>query len=228
MRVSEIRRETPSVKTFRLTPLSGATFDFLPGQFVEVTESSFSNAMKGFSIASPPTRKDHIEITVKRALGGVFTEHLHTSAKVGDILSVRGPFGDFTYGENDQKAVLIGVGSGITPLMCMIRYITDKNLDVSIKLVYSARTSDEIIFRSEMEELQSKFSNLLCYYNITRPAGHDWGGKTGRITPSYLDTIIDDTTASFYVCVPHGMTADILYYLEYRNVEPEQIKKERW
>jgi ferredoxin-NADP reductase len=190
LRVSRVFQETPDVKTFRLmNPLGGVLpFGFLPGQFLTVTVASDGKPVRrGYTIASSPTRSDYAEITVKREDAGVVSCYLHDRVQEGDLLDVAGPSGSFVFtGREADSVVLISGGVGITPLMSVIRYLTDRSWPGDIFLLYGIHSPYDFIFREEIEFLHCRFTNLHAAIAMSHPEGTDWAGPTGRISKELI------------------------------------------
>jgi len=132
-------------------------FDVLPGQFlqVEVTPESGKTARRSYTIASSPTQRAYVELTVKREEQGAVSKYLHDQLTVGDLLKVAGPFGEFTFtGTDAESIVLIAGGVGITPMMSVLRYLTDIAWPGQIFFLYGARSTEEFVFRDELERLE--------------------------------------------------------------------------
>lgn len=130
LRVARVFQETPDVKTFRLmNPLGGVLpFSYLPGQFLTVTVVTDGKPVRrGYTIASSPTQHDYAELTVKHEPGGVVSGYLHDQVKEGDLLDCSGPTGSFVFTGRECKCILlIAGGVGITPMMSVLRYLTDR------------------------------------------------------------------------------------------------------
>jgi ferredoxin-NADP reductase len=164
LRVDEIVDETPLVKTFRLTrPEGGAIpFDYLPGQYlsIEVTPDG-KTAKRSYTIASSPAYRERVELTVKREEHGLVSRYLHEALKVGDMLKASGPSGLFTFtGTEHDRIALIAAGVGITPVMSVVRYLTDTHWPGDIHLLLGFRNLDVFIFRRELETLAEQHRNL--------------------------------------------------------------------
>src|SRR4029450_10528937 len=123
LQLAEIIEVTHNVKTFRLVNPTGGKipFEFLPGQFLTlVVEPSGIPTRRSYTIASSPTCRDWIEITVKREAHGLVSRGLHDAVRPREALTVLAPNGTFTFtGEEEESIVLIGGGVGFTPLMCV-------------------------------------------------------------------------------------------------------------
>jgi ferredoxin-NADP reductase len=231
LRISRIFQETPDVKTFRLmNPVGGALpFSYLPGQFLTVTVPSDGKPVKRtYTIASSPTQHDYVEITVKHEEGGVVSGHLHTEVQPGALLEFSGPSGSFIFTGRECKCILlIGGGVGITPLMSVLRYLTDRSWPGDIYLLYGVRTPQDIIFREELDYLQRRHANLHVVITVSRPEGTDWTGPTGRMTKELITKSVPDLASRYvHICGPVPMMEALKKMLADLGVPSERIKTE--
>jgi ferredoxin-NADP reductase len=232
--VARIFEETPDVKTFRLiAPGEGPLpFTYLPGQFLSLTVrpggKDAQPVRRSYTIASSPTERDYLEITVKRIEQGQMSNYLHERVKEGDQLEIAAPFGSFTFtGREAHSIVLIGGGVGITPLMTVIRYLTDHGWPKDIFLLYSCRTSRDFIFREELEYLQRRYANLHVVASMTRAAGTEWMGPTGRLIKELIAQNVSNIAARrVHLCGPPPMMEAMQTILAELGVPKEQIKTE--
>lgn len=210
LRVSNIFAETPSIKTFRLVNPAGGSipFAFVPGQFLTLAVAQGARTTKrSYTIASSAAQSDYVEITVKREEMGVVSRYLHDRVAPGELLQVSAPQGRFTFsGSEAESIVLIGAGVGITPLIAIVRTLTDRGWDKDIFLVYACRTSEDFVFREELEHLQRRHGNLHVTATMTRADGTVWMGPKGRLTKDLLSQSIPDIqTRRVHVCGPQAM-----------------------
>src|SRR6266567_2671825 len=210
LRVGRIFQETPDVKTFRLmNSLGGALpFTYLPGQFLTVAVAPAGQLMKrSYTIASSPTQHDYAEIVVKHEDEGIVSGFLHNHVKEGDLLDFSGPSGFFTFTGRECKCILlIGGGVGITPLMSVLRYLTDRSWPGDIFLLYCIKTPRDIIFREELDYLQRRNPNLRVVITVSRPEGTDWKGPIGRITKELIVQTVPDVASRYvHICGPVPM-----------------------
>lgn len=231
LKVAQIFDETPTVKTFRLmNPLGGALpFQFLPGQFLTVRIVENGKPVKrSYTIASSPTHADYAELTVKHAPGGEVSGFLHEQARPGDLLEFSGPSGAFIFTGRECKCILlIGGGVGITPLMSVLRYLTDRSWPGDIYLLYSIGTPDEFIFREELHYLQRRHANLRVMVTVSKPEGTEWKGRTGRITPEWIRESVPDLASRYvHICGPVPMMEAAKRMLGELGVPPDRIKTE--
>lgn len=148
--VVEIRRETPRAATFRLAVPGWA--GHLPGQhlMLRLTAQDGYVAQRHYSIASAPDDSGHIELTLDQVPDGEVSGWFHTVARPGDTVEVRGPLSGFFAWPGDRPALLIGAGSGIVPLMSMVRHHRDRALTVPLRMLVSARSPEELIYAGEL------------------------------------------------------------------------------
>ena len=234
MKVSEVITETHDSKTIRFKYEPGQLFEFIPGQFIMLKtllehNGQMKTVSRAMSFASPPTRKDYFDLTVKETPGGAISTHVVRKTKPGDEFEVKGPYGEFTFHDNStDHVVLIGAGSGITPLICIIRNISDKNLPVKATLLYSNKTPNDIIYHKEFLELQKRHHIFNFTFTITRPDGFEWKGLTGRIDKLLLEKHLGDEKALYYICGPPVFVEDIQNMLKELGIESQRIKVEKY
>ena len=229
LEVERVTSETPSVRTFRLRSADGGELPFahLPGQYLNLAlEINGRRVNRSYTIASAPTQRKFCELTIKREEGGAASCHLHETIKPGDRLNIGAPAGRFTFtGEQASAVVLLGGGVGITPLMSILRALTDRNWNGHIHLLYSVRTPDEIIFREELHALQKRFPNLHLHITVSRDTAP--GLRSGRITPELLQEVIPDPAQQlYYVCGPSVMMDSVTAMLRTLGVPADRIKQE--
>ncbi len=230
--VVEVREETPTTKTL-VFDISGIGFDFYPGQYVMLKvpyPPTGEELRRAYSIASSPLQKNRLELTVKRKEGGKASVILTTQVKEGDSFFIKGPYGKFFWTEGmSDRLVLIGAGSGIVPLMSILRYIRDKSLkNVRATLLVSYRSYEEIIYRRELEEL-SRLPNVKIRITLTREAPTDWEGLRGRIDrEKILGEVKDLSSNLYYLCGPPRFVDDMKGILLDLGVDGRKIKTERY
>ncbi|HLG54310.1 MAG TPA: 2Fe-2S iron-sulfur cluster-binding protein [Vicinamibacterales bacterium] len=231
LRVAAIVPETPDVTTFRLAPAQGLVvpFQHLPGQYVNVfAEIDGKVTKRAYTIASAPSHTQYIEITAKHEPFGVVSGYLRDRARVDAELRVAGPHGYFVFtGAEADSVVLIGGGIGITPLMSIVRYLTDHAWAGDIFLLYSCKTAADVIFRDELTSLQRRHPNLHVVTTFTREEAP--GTRTGRVTAALLAELVPGITARrVHVCGPRPMIDAVKQMLAGLGVPASQIKTENF
>jgi ferredoxin-NADP reductase len=232
LRVAHIADETPTVETYRLVPIDGdeLPFDFAPGQFlqVEVAPEEGTTFRRSYTIASSPTQRAFVELTVKREDHGVVSRFLNEKLAVGDLVSVSGPFGSFTFtGTDADSIVLIAGGVGITPMMSVLRYLTDKAWPGEIFLLYGARSTDEFLFRDEIERLERRHPNLHVLASMQRTPGTVWLGPEGNLTKELIASAVPQIgQRRIHLCGPPSMMSAVRSSLLELGVAEAQIYTE--
>jgi ferredoxin-NADP reductase/DMSO/TMAO reductase YedYZ heme-binding membrane subunit len=231
LRVARIVQETPDVRTFRLASPDGnrLPFDYLPGQHLFLSlQIAGKRVSRTYTIASSPARPSCCELTIKREENGLASRHLHDTLREGGLLNVSAPAGRFTFdGAQSTSIVLIAGGVGITPLMAILRYLTDQRWKGDIYFLYSAKTPQDIIFRQELDDLQRRFPNLHLLVTLTQAEGMHWAGRKGRITGELLTQTIPNLAARpVYICGPASMMEPTIRLLRELGVPGDQIKSE--
>ncbi len=232
LRVESIVTETQGVKTFRLLPSSSEgpmPFTFVPGQFLNVAFSIGGARMnRSYSISSSPTQREYVELTVKREPRGAVSRHVVDLLKVGDLIEAGGPVGKFTFdGTDAESIVLISAGVGITPMVSIIRYLTERSWPGDIFFVYTCRTPADFIFADEVAALQQRNPKLHVVVTMTKAEGTHWKGPHGRITKELLaQTVPDLVSRRIHICGPAAMMDATKALLIELGVPSDQVKME--
>jgi ferredoxin-NADP reductase/DMSO/TMAO reductase YedYZ heme-binding membrane subunit len=233
LRVARITQETSDVRTFRFVPPDGGRlpFEHQAGQYLVLSLMIDGKKVnRTYTISSPPTRTDYCEITVKRENNGYVSRHLHEMLHEGDMIHISAPAGRFVFDRTQANSiVLIAGGVGITPLMSMVRDLTDRNWKGDIFFIYSAKAPADIIFREELAGLQARFSNVRVHVTLSRADGTDWSGYKGRVNGAFLGMCVPNIAErSVYICGPQTMMAPTIQLLRELGVPAEKIKSEEF
>src|ERR1035437_4881416 len=159
---------------------------------------------------------------------GVESRYLHDRVQVSDLLDFAGPSGAFVFTGRECKCLtFIAAGVGITPLMSVTRYLTDRSWPGEIFLLYSCHSPRDFIFKEELEYLQRRHSNLHVIATVTIAEGTDWKGPTGRITKQFIaQSVPDITSRRVHICGPEEMMEATEKFLAELGVPKEQVKAE--
>jgi glycine betaine catabolism B len=230
LRVVRVFDETPNVRTLRLADLAGGTVPFrhLPGQFVTFTVQPNDQLVKrSYTIASSPTRRDFLEVTVKREEHGTVSGFLH-NVHEGDTLQTTGPSGGFTFlGDAANSIVLISGGVGITPMMSVLRYLTDRSWPGDMFFIFGCRGEQDVIYREELEYLQRRYPNLHLTITAMEAPSSNWPYARGSITKELLVAAVPHiATRRVHLCGPKPMMDAVKPMLADLGVPAEQIKSE--
>lgn len=232
LRVGSIVPETPNAKTFRLLPSTGdrlLPFTFVPGQFLNVAFSiGGARMIRSYSISSSPTKREYVDLTVRREPRGAVSRHIVDLLKVGDLIEAGGPVGKFTFtGTEADSIVLISGGVGITPMVSITRYLTERSWAGDIFFIYACRTPADFIFADEIAALQRRNPKLRVAVTMTRPEGTNWKGPRGHLTKELLtQTVPDLVSRRIHLCGPPSMMDATKALLAALGVPSEHVKTE--
>jgi ferredoxin-NADP reductase len=228
--ITAIRSETAQVKSFTFS-LPG----WLPhraGQHYDIrlTAEDGYRAQRSYSIASQPERTGEIDLTIERVEGGEVSAFMHETAAVGDRIEVRGPIGGYFVWEAalGGPLLLIAGGSGIVPLMSMLRHRSAAGSSAPARLLYSSRTYDDIIYREELDRL--KGNGLEVFHTLTRSQPDGWMGFARRIDAKMLSEVSQayGARALTFICGPTPLVESAANGLLELGLKSERIKTERF
>ncbi len=187
--IRRIEKRAPSITSFFLQP--SRRFPYRAGQHVDVrlTASDGYQARRSYSIASAPEAGETIELAIERLDDGEVSPFFHDIAAVGDEFELRGPLGGhFVWSDSDGgPLLLVGGGSGVVPLMAMIRHRAARKSTVPAVLVFSARVWDEVIFRDELIGLDDRRDGIDLVLTLTREAARRPGDYSRRVDVAMME-----------------------------------------
>lgn len=205
-----------------------------PGQHVDVrlTAEDGYQAERSYSIASPPQEARRLTLTIERIDGGEVSPYLVDQLTVGDNLELRGPIGGYFVWEASMGGplLLIAGGSGVVPLMAMIRHRAALKSAIPTRLLYSSRSYDDVIYRDELARLLEGGTQLQVSYTLTRVQPPGWTGSHRRIDADLLREVAwaPDERPLVFICGPTPFVETAAANLVALGYEPERIKIERF
>jgi ferredoxin-NADP reductase len=229
--VAEARVETPSATTLVLDVPGWETH--LAGQHVDVrlTAPDGYRTQRSYSIASAPA-PGRLEITVQRVRDGEVSPYLAGEARAGDQVELRGPIGGYFVWSPPapEPVLLVAGGSGVVPLMAMIRTRAAAASRVPFRLIYSVRTPADAIYAAELRGRVRDDNGLDVAYAYTRQAPHGWPGRIGRVDAAQLarDGWPVSLRPRAYVCGPTAFVETVADRLVDAGHAPAQIRTERF
>jgi ferredoxin-NADP reductase len=226
--LARIESQTHDAKTLRFLLPRGQHLAARPGQFLTFEWTIDGRPVtRSYSICSSPVQTGYIEITPKRVENGCVSQFLNDRANVGLTVKARGPYGRFYFDESrHERIVLIAGGSGITPMIAMLRYMDDLCLSVGATLIYCVRTQQDVVFENELAALQGRLSKFRYVLVLSRPSS-DWTGWKGRLRREVLEREIEEPFEStFFLCGPPAFMELGRALLKDLAVEPSRILQE--
>jgi ferredoxin-NADP reductase len=230
--ITDVKVETPTVKTFTLQ--LPAWMRHRAGQHYDIrlTAEDGYQAQRSYSIASEPEREGAVDITVERIVDGEVSTYLHDVAVKGDRIEVRGPIGGYFVWEagRSEPVLWIAGGSGVVPLMSMIRHRAANGSRTPAALLYSSRHFEDIIYYSELDQLSRANGGLQIFHTLTRSQPPGWKGFSRRIDEPMLREVAGGLgrTVQVYICGPTLMVESAANALVKIGINSDQIRTERF
>lgn len=232
-RIKAIVPETPRVKTFTLS--LPQWIPHWPGQHYDLrlTAEDGYQAERSYSIASPPEQTGEIDLTVELIDDGEVSSYLHEGLAPGDPLEVRGPIGGYFVWKDSmvqEPLLLIAGGSGVVPLMAMLRHRAQIRATNPTTLLFSVRTADDAIYRSELEELARRDNQFTLLFTFTRQAPAGWTGYQRRVDQAMLTEVLMrfGSQPNCFVCGPTLLVEQVANTLADCKLPTEKIRTERF
>ena len=231
--VTKVRVASDRVKLFTLEVPTGGNFKAGQHYDVRLTAPDGYQAQRSYSLVSSPGDTNLIEIAIELIDDGEVSSYFHDSVEPGEMIEVRGPIGGhFTWEPSHTKSsIFVAGGSGIAPIISMLRHrFTVKNNSPAL-LLFSVRTEDDILYREELERMSDNDPSLHVVTTITRGTSKDWIGNTRRIDQGMVDSALVNTGVkpeSAYVCGGSGFVESIADILLDTGLDFNQIHIERF
>ncbi|BBY65039.1 2Fe-2S iron-sulfur cluster-binding protein [Mycolicibacterium helvum] len=235
VKVVDVIRETAAATTLVFEDPSGSPFEFKAGQFFTVSARIGGRTIRRAYSASCAPGGKRCAVTVKQVSDGVMSTYLNTEVKPGARLQILGPSGAFCIPSPmsaPKNLVLIAAGSGITPVMSILRTILTETTDSRVVLIYGNRTESDIIFADALAELCARHCERLVVRHILTSPSPVWTGGIGRLDEHLLRRELSSLTfagdAHYYICGPEGLMDGARNVLIDDGVDKSRIHQERF
>lgn len=204
----EIEEIAKDFITYWLEPTNGILPNFLPGQYLPIEVALNGHAyVRYYTLSSSPTRLGRYAISVKRVAGGKVSNYLFDHLQIGDVLTAETPTGSFHLQDGMDKPLLfLSAGSGVTPMISMLRYLADKDQLNDTVFFHQCSTIDDIPFRDELDSFHNRFPSFKMIISLSQ-AHESWEGVKGRLALSHLKQIPNIDTRQTFVCGPKPFMA---------------------
>lgn len=230
--ITEIKQETARAKSFTLTlpqwmpHRAGQHYD------LRLTDQDGYQVERSYSIASEPERAGQVDLTIEKIDDGEVSPYMHDVVVVGDRVEVRGPIGGYFVWDSilREPLLLIGGGSGIVPLMSMLRHRAAAKASVRAHLLYSSRALEDVIYYDELQALRAKMDGLEIFHTLTRLHPENWNGYTRRIDAAMLNEVAAPLgkNARVFICGPTALVENAANVLVQIGIPASQVKTERF
>ena len=230
--ITNVKPETAKVKSFTLTlpdwmrHRAGQHYD------IRLTAEDGYQAQRSYSIASEPEREGEVDITVERINDGEVSTYMHDVLIPGDRIEARGPIGGYFVWEATmtEPLLLIAGGSGVVPLMSMIRHRAAAGAMTATRLLYSSRNFEDVIYYNELEKLRAENNGLQIFHTLTRSQPAGWEGYARRIDQNMLKEVAGpmDSSVQVFICGPTLLVEAAANTLVKIGIKADQIRTERF
>jgi NAD(P)H-flavin reductase/ferredoxin len=217
-RVDQLNRSLWELQLVLSSPLT-----FYPGQFIEVAVPGQSRYWRCYSIASSPAQPNRIDLIVKRIEGGGFSGRIEHLTR-GLQLLLRGPYGMSYLHQGQRPILLIATGSGIAPMLSILRYSAVQQDSRTFHFYYGARTESDLLFRSELHLLEERMAHFSFKPTLSAPAaGADWHGNVGRVMQVLQREVADASPCDAYICGQPEMCESVATLLLAKGMPENRI-----
>lgn len=219
---------TPKIKHLRMNLPEDAEIHFKAGQYIQVLAPKYKGnreeVYRAYSIASSPHDKTAIELFIGYIPQGVCTTYIHQHLKEDDKITMVGPYGDFFYQEGDRKMIMVAIGTGMAPIMSILKFMKDEDIDREVEFYFGARTREDLYMLEELEALEKDLPRFKLITCLSRPTEQcNWTGDKGRVTDLIKKYLTDGENCEAYLCGSPVMIDSVIPALEAQNVPTEFI-----
>ncbi len=237
LRVAEVARLTPDsvAVTFEVPAELAADYRFTPGQHVTLrTTLGGRDVRRSYSICSPSTRRDRLQVAVKRVAGGQFSQWVNDELRAGHRLDVMTPMGRFGLGPDPQAGrhvCAVAAGSGITPVMSILATVLEVEPRSGCTLIYGNRTSRDVMFLEEIHDLKDRHPARLQILHVLSREAQESASGTGRVDRARMTELLSsivppDLIDEWFLCGPYSMVEEVRAALTAAGVAPGTVSVE--
>jgi ring-1,2-phenylacetyl-CoA epoxidase subunit PaaE len=237
LRVRQIIQERYDVKTFLLETLDGKPLAYNAGQFLTLLMNINGHPIRrSYSMSSAPGVDPYPAITIKRIANGESSRFWVDQVRQGDVFQALAPAGRFTLEapRGPRDIILIGAGSGITPLYSIMKEVLSQETEANVTLLYANRNENSTLFWEDIGAWERRFPDRLKVVHIHSQASDDWSGVRGRLNNIRLEQMLpallryERSDARFFICGPYEFMRTMEITLHYLGFTSEQIRKENF
>jgi Na+-transporting NADH:ubiquinone oxidoreductase subunit F len=222
--VKSARLVTSDTREIVLSLAEGESMDFRPGQYVQIfVPGQKETVFRAYSIASPPSRKNEIELLIRLIPGGIGSGYMHT-VEEGDQVRLTGPYGEFILDESSNtELICVGGGCGMAPMRSLLRHVTEATPNKVCRLFFGARTTQDAMYFDEFQELAKTNPNLKITYALSEPEkSPEWDGETGFIHESVDRHLGLEGHRQAFLCGPPLMIEATMKVLAAKGIPKEE------
>lgn len=204
--VESIEDMTSVIKKLRIRLKEGEEINFKPGQYIQLKAPKYKGndeeVYRAYSIASPPSEKNYIDLIIGYVPNGIVTTYVHQFLKEGDTVYFNGPYGDFCYqDDNDREIIMVAVGTGIAPILSILHHLKENNIKRKATFYFGAKTPDDLFLLDEMKNFEETLFDFKFIPTLSRVTEeHNWSGEKGRVNVALEKYVADGENKEAYLC----------------------------
>ncbi len=227
-KVSSIKDLTHDIKEVRLELLEPREINFIAGQFVQIQvpeyELSSESVYRAYSVSSSPSMKNAVELEIRYVPNGICTTYVHKHLKVGEILTITGPYGEFYLRDTDAEIICVAGGSGMAPIKSILHHMAEKGINRKAAYIFGAQGKRDLFLLDEMKEFETKLPDFRFIPALSNLApGEEWTGETGKVTEVLARVLTDGSNTEAYLCGSPGMIDATVAILKSKGVKEDKI-----
>lgn len=221
--ISECENLTADIRRICVRLISPDHMEFRAGQYMDGLVPG-TDEWRSYSMAGSPRQTNELEFILKIMPGGVASQYVEERLSIGERVSLRGPYGQFSLRPTPAKKILVAGGSGVAPILSILRDMADKGEHREMTFFYGARTRTDLVLTEELERLSERIRGYRFVPVLSEPApGDDWTGETGLVTDAVGRQFPDLGGMEAYLCGPPAMIDAAISLFRKRGMREEDI-----
>jgi Na+-transporting NADH:ubiquinone oxidoreductase subunit F len=226
--IAFIKDVTPKIKHIRATIPEGNEISFKPGQYIQILTPKYKGnreeVYRAYSIASGPQDNKALEMFIGYIPNGICTTYIHQHLKETDKLTIVGPYGDFYYQDTDRDMVMVAIGTGMAPIMSILKHLQANKIDRKVTFYFGARTRSDLYMIDELEALKKDIPRFKLITCLSRPTeACNWDGEQGRVTDLISKFLDNGSECEAYLCGSNKMIDSVTPLLKEKGIPEEFI-----
>ncbi len=231
--VAFLKDVTPTIKHLRLELPDNEEITFKPGQYIQLLAPKYKGndeeVYRAYSIASSPTDTKAVELYIGYVKDGVATTFVHNHLKQGSTVTLVGPYGDFYYQNTDREMVMVAIGTGMAPIMSILKFMRDEKIDRKVTFYFGARTSEDLYEMETLKALEADMPNFRLITCLSKPTeACNWSGETGRVTDLLEKYLVDGESKEAYLCGSPVMIDSVTPILKAKGIPEAHIHYDKF
>jgi Na+-transporting NADH:ubiquinone oxidoreductase subunit F len=226
--VARIRDLARDMREVELQLVEPSRMDFLAGQYVQFLRPGSENAerplYRAYSMASPPSSAERLSLLFARVPGGECTSYVFERLRVGEKVTINGPFGSFHLSESSRPIILVAGGSGIAPIRSILADLQEKAHARQASFFFSAHAAADLVYMEEMRAFEQKLPGFKCVPVLSRPLSADlWEGEKGGLPAALARLLPDLGDHEAYLCGGPGLIDASIHALKAKGIRDDLI-----